>query len=189
MTIPLPSQGEDERVGLFCGFARRAVVEAINVARRTTRQLLHLALSEADSRRAFDRSPRLFVAAPRRLDRAALGEAMRVTSRREVERGVLEVEVLCSLGPVGESGDGHLAEDRLETPSVPGFDGPVLSSLRVAHRTGTHLASRTQVEVVLEELSAQLTAVDVEAGLELVVGESRRIDVSQEADEALVERV
>jgi hypothetical protein len=43
--------------------------------------------------------------------------------------------------------------------------------------------------VVLEELSAQLTAVDVEAGLELVVGESRRIDVSQEADEALVERV
>lgn len=107
----------------------------------------------------------------------------------EVERGVLEVEVLRPLRPVGDAGDGHLAEDRLEVPAMTRLGGPVRPPRAVADRPGAPLPARPQVEVVLEELAAQLAAIDIETTLELVVGELRRLGVSQETDEALVERV
>jgi hypothetical protein len=43
--------------------------------------------------------------------------------------------------------------------------------------------------VVLEELAAQLAAIGIKAAFQLIVGESRRLGVPQEPDEALVERV
>ena len=66
------------------------------------------------------------------------------------------------------------------------FDGAVAGALGVAHRVHARLALGAHVEVVLEELAEQRPAVDVEAGLELLVGEASGLVVSQEADEAFV---
>ena len=72
---------------------------------------------------------------------------------------------------------------------VSKLDGVVHDALGVAERDGAHLALGAKVEVVLEQLSAQLAPRDVEAGLELLVSETGGLAVAQEADETLVERV
>src|SRR6266508_2077857 len=99
------------------------------------------------------------------------------------------MEVLLALRPVGEASDRDLAEDRLERAMVSKLDGVVHDALGVAERDGAHLARRSKLEVVLEQLAAQLAPGDVESGLELLVGQTGGLAVAQEADKTPVERV
>jgi len=80
------------------------VVEALDVEGSTPGEVFHLTLAEIDAGRACDRRLRLLVAAPGRLDRRQLSEPVAVALGWQVQRSVLEVQVLRSFGPVGRAG-------------------------------------------------------------------------------------
>jgi hypothetical protein len=112
---------------------------------------------------------------------------MGVELARQVQHRIGGIEVLRSLCPVGEAGDGDFAEDRPEVTGMAALDGVVAGTLGVGHRLGAYLARRTHVEVVLEELAAELPPGEFETALEVLVGETGGLAAAQEADEPLVE--
>jgi len=107
----------------------------------------------------------------------------------QVQRSVLEVQVLRSFGPVGEPGDGHAADDGLKTAVVIDLDRLVSDACGIDDRSGTALSRSAQVQVVLEQLAEQLPAAGGESGLELVMGERPGLLAGEEADEGAVDSV
>jgi hypothetical protein len=72
---------------------------------------------------------------------------------------------------------------------VAGLDGVVGATLGVHDTVAALLAPGPQVKVVLEQLTDQRPTVLVEAGLQLLVGQTGGIGAAQEVDQAAVERV
>lgn len=175
--------GDDEGVGVGGGGSIRLLVEGLDVGSGALGELFDLALAEHDPGGALERGLCLVVAAPGRLDRAALSQAVAVALPRQVQRGVLEVEVLLVLGPVGETGDADLAEDRLEAAPMVRLARSVRDASGVDDVFDAPLASSPQVEVVLEELAEQRSAVGLEASLELFVGETGGVAAAKEGGE------
>ncbi|MHB1846319.1 MAG: hypothetical protein ACYCWW_15960 [Deltaproteobacteria bacterium] len=101
----------------------------------------------------------------------------------------MEVKVLCSFGPVGESGDGHGPDDGLKAAMVTFLDRLVSDACGIDDRAGAALSGGAQVQVVLEQLAEQLPAAGGESGLELVVGERPGLLAGEEADERAVDRI
>ncbi|MDA8039630.1 MAG: hypothetical protein M0Z69_10815 [Actinomycetota bacterium] len=94
-----------------------------------------------------------------------------VTLGRQVQRGVLEVQVLRFRGPIGEPGDGDLADDGLKAAAVTCLDRLMSDASLIEDRTGMARPGGAQIQVGLEQLAEQLPAAGGEPGLELVVGE------------------
>ena len=69
------------------------------------------------------------------------------------------------------------------------LDATVRDVLCVADLTCTHLAVSTSVQLVLVELAQEFPAVEVQAGLELLVGERGGLVSVEEAYDSLVELV
>ena len=112
-----------------------------------------------------------------------------MTLRRQVQRGVLEVQVLRFRGPIGEPGDGDLADDGLKAAAVTCLDRLMSDACLIDDRTGMALPGGAQVQVVLEQLAEQLPAAGGEPGLELVVGERPGLGAGEEADEGAVDGI
>jgi len=107
----------------------------------------------------------------------------------QVQGGVLEVQVLRSLGPVGEPGDDHGPDDGLKAAVVIALDRLVSDACGIDDRAGAALSPGAQVQVVLEQLAEQVPAAGGEPGLELVVGERPGLLAGKEADQGAVDRV
>lgn len=110
---------------------------------------------------------------------------MGVALVREVQRRVRRVQVLPPPTPVGQAHDRDLTEDGGERPGVPFLDGGAWRPFGVDYLLEATLGRRPQVQVALEKPAQQLTAVDIDATLELAVGERGRLGAFQESHERL----
>ncbi len=80
------------------------------------------------------------------------------------------MEVIGASAAVGEAAEGDRPENRPERAGVAGLDRAMPVAVDVDHLVNAFLARRTQVEVVLEELTDKLAGVHAQARLELAMG-------------------
>ncbi len=90
-------------------------------------------------------------------------------------------------GP-SEPGHGDLADDGLNDALVAGLRPAAGDTGRIDDRPGTPLSAGTQIEVVLEQLAEQITALLAEPGLELVVAEAFDLDAREELHDSATPR-
>lgn len=112
---------------------------------------------------------------------------MRVLLFGQVQLGIGGMEVDRALGPVGEAGDGDLAEDRLQRAVVAGLDGGVGDAVAVDDTRAASLPPGAEVEMVLEELADEAPPVAIEPALELLMGEAGGIGAAEEGGQTVVE--
>ena len=165
--------------------AGAARVERLEVRRRPRRELLHLEFAHLGAARGADRPGGVVERAPGRLGGRQAADAVGVALLGQVERGVRGVQVGLSPAPVGQSGDGHLAEDRGERPGVPRFHRPTVDAVGVDDLLQARLALGAQVQVVLVRQAEQLPALGAEAILQLGVAERGGPVAIEEADHLL----
>ena len=184
---PLAVSRDDEHVGAAARLPALVVVETLDVESSTPSELFHLAFPEIDAGPPGDRRLCLLVAAPGCFDRRQGPQPMAVTLGGQVQRSVLEVQVLRSFGPIREPVDGDAADDGGKAPAVTCLDHLMLDTCRIDDRSSTALPGRSQIQVVLKQLAQQLPAARCEPGLELVVGERASLLAGEEADEGAVD--
>src|SRR5439155_19627568 len=79
------------------------------------------------------------------------------------------IQVLAPARPVGEPLDPDLAEHRRKRPPVTALDAPARHTVGIDDPVEPRLPARVQIEVILEQLPHQLTAVPVKTRLQLSV--------------------
>ena len=174
---------DDQHIVEGGGRSLHLLVERAHVGGGTAGELLQLALPQALAGRPQDGGLRLLEAAPGRLDGATLPQPVGVPLGRQVERGVVQVEVLRLLRPVGEASDRDLPEDRLQAATLTCLHSVVGHTIAVDHSIGACLARGAQVEVILQKLTDQLPAGGLEADLEFLVRAAGRLRTTQEVDQ------
>ena len=98
----------------------------------------------------------------------------------QVQGGVGGIQVVLTPAAIGEAGDDDLAKDRLQWADMVGLDAWPPCALGVEHLAEAFLACCTQVQVVLVELSDQVTDIDCQPRLEIAVGEAARLGAAHE---------
>ena len=166
---PFPVAGEHQDVAGVEGGAFPVGVELLDVGGGRGGELLDLPLPEPLPGRPRDRVGRVVRGAARRLDRREPPQPVRVLLRRQVQKPVGGIQVLAPARPVGEPLDPDLAEHRRKRPPVTALDAPARHTVGIDDPVEPRLPARVQIEVILEQLPHQLTAVPVKTRLQLSV--------------------
>jgi len=163
--------GEHEQI--LVGTRRRTtplLVEAVEVGRGMQGERLQLALAQLLPGGALDRHPRVVERAPRALDGDQPAQPVRIELVGQVQHGVGRVQVGAAAPAVGETGDRHLTEHRVQPTMVAGLDAASGHPVGTDDRFQTRLPERAQVKRVLVHLSLQLAAPGIQPLLQLAVG-------------------
>src|SRR5258708_3453038 len=131
---------------------------------------LQLALAKLLPRGTVDRRTRVVERAPRALDGGQPAQPVREELVRQVQHGVGRVQVDAAASAVGETGDRHLAEHRVQPTMVAGREAASGHPVGTDDRFQTRLPERAQVQRVLVHLPLQLAAPGIQPLLQLAVG-------------------
>lgn len=94
---------------------------------------------------------------------------MRVPFGRQVEHRIARIQIRSAAGTVGQTGHLDLAEDCGQVSLLSGLHTGVGHLFGVAYRVQPLLPNRTQVQVVLHQLTQQRPPVTVQARLQFAV--------------------
>jgi len=156
-------------------------VEVVEVDRAAVGEVLQLAFAQLLSGAVADRSHRVVERAAGGLDRGEVAQPVRVFLGRQVEHRVGGMQVGLPGCAVGQPRDLDRPEDGGKLAGVAGLDSA--STDPVGGRDiDPALPHRPQVQVVLEQLAQQGAALDVEAVLELGVGEHGGVGAVEEGE-------
>jgi len=177
--------GDDEHVVGF-GPDRPALrVEGLEVRCGAAGELLDLALPERLAAAPLDRRDGVLEGAPRGLQRRQPAQAVGVALGREVQQRVGGMQAGSATGAVGQTLHRHFAKDAVKRPLTAAVDQPTAGTLGVGDGLDPLLAAGPHIEMVLQQRTQELAAVDLEPGFQLGVRERRGRLALQEPGERL----